>query len=289
VRAAYAALVLGLASGVWLAGQALSVTEGPATVADALALDPAGVDIDARRSEAVAVLLARCMTEHGLSWTPWVEPTPSVPDPELEPIAWAERWGFGVSTLVGRAVDVRGDPNLVAMDGLRPAEQERYRAAVSGTSPTDVGCQRSATDAVHGLRDRLLAPLRPALTDLDGRIAADPAARRAVDAWRRCALPVADGEVAERPTLGPALVQRFVASMEQLGAAARSVAGLAALQAEERRVAAALARCEAAFSEARADIARSFEKAFVTEHRAELERIGAAIRDAEAALPTLPP
>jgi hypothetical protein len=36
-------------------------------------------------------------------------------------------------------------------------------------------------------------------------------------------------------------------------------------------------------------VAAPFEAAFVTRHREELTRIGTAIRDAEAALPTMPP
>jgi hypothetical protein len=292
VRAAYGALILGLAGGLWLAGQALSITTGPVptTVADALGLDRVEVDIDARRSEAVAVLVARCMAAHGLPWEPRIEPPAAVPDPDLEPIAWAERWGFGISTLVGRHMaEAPHDPERVSIETLPREDRDGYRAALSGTGPTDVGCQRAATDAVYGLRDRLLAPLKPGLTDLDGRIAADGAARQAVEAWRRCVAPIADGRTPERRTFATTLVQGFVTRSAMLGLGPPGATGRLALQVEERRVAATLARCEAAFVKARADVAGPYEAAFVAQHGAELERIGAAIRDAEAALPTMPP
>ncbi len=292
MRAAYAALILGVVSGMWLAGQALTVAgdPAPATVADALGLEPAQVDIDARRAEAVAVLLARCMTGRGLAWTPWVEAAPDVPDADLDPVAWARRWGFGISTAVGRPTDAAArDPNRVAMDALPAAERDRYRSALAGTSTSDAGCQRPANDAVYGLRDRLLAPLQPALKDLDARIAADPGARGAVDAWRRCVLPVAGPAAPDRATLVPGLMGAFVARLEQLGPGAPPMAGLLALQAEERRVAVTVARCDVAFADARAAVAATYERAFIAEHGDDLRRIGAAIRDAEADLPTLPP
>jgi hypothetical protein len=67
------------------------------------------------------------------------------------------------------------------------------------------------------------------------------------------------------------------------------MAGLFALQTDERRVAAILAGCEAAFARIREPVAAPFEAAFVAHHRDALASVGAAIRDAEAALPTLPP
>jgi hypothetical protein len=67
-----------------------------------------------------------------------------------------------------------------------------------------------------------------------------------------------------------------------------AVAGLAALQAEERRAATVLARCEEAFSAGRSLVAAPFEASFTREHGDELRRVGAEIRAAEAALPTAP-
>ena len=291
MRAAYAALILGIVGGLWLASRVLSADVAPAstTVAGTLALDVDGIDLDKRRSEAVALLVARCMNARGLAWQPWIETAPSVPDAELEPVAWAERWGFGVSTTLGRRISPPADRNLTAVDAMPADMQARYRDALYGTAADDPGCQRSANDTVYGLRERFLAPLRHALTDLDAGIAADPRAIHAVDEWRLCVAPIAGPDRPERRTLAQQLIARFQARVDVIGTTPAGMAEQLALQTDERRVAATLARCEARFAESRASVAAPFEAAFVTRHREELTRIGTAIRDAEAALPTMPP
>src|SRR4029453_9524500 len=99
-------------------------------------------DLDRRHAEAVAALVARCMAGLGLTWTPWVEPTPTVPGAELDPAVWAARWGFGVSPTVGRPEpEPASDPNLASIAATSPADRERYREALDGrggrrTGPT---------------------------------------------------------------------------------------------------------------------------------------------------------
>jgi hypothetical protein len=283
MRAAYAALILGFLSGLVLATGVLSGrghTEA-STVAGVLALHRTGADLDRRHAEAVAALVARCMAGRGLPWTPWVEPPPTVPDAELDPTAWAVRWGLGVSTTVGRPEpEPASDPNLASIAATSPADRERYREALDGRG----GCRTAATDSVYGIRDRALAPLQESLRDLEARIAASPAAVQAKETWRRCVEPVAAGHTLDPRTLQSNLREWFVQRLMALG----HIGGLVALQVDERRVATVLAECDARYEQARVDAAEPFEAAFLGVHRTTLEAIGAAIRSAEAALPTVP-
>ena len=68
----------------------------------------------------------------------------------------------------------------------------------------------------------------------------------------------------------------------------RDAAALERLQAEERRVATALAVCELAYARGRSLVAVVHETAFVLAHGPALEAAGAAIRAAEAAYPPDP-
>lgn len=292
MRAAYAALILGLVGGLALATGVLSgrSVPPPTTVADALGLEVQGFDVDRRRGEAVAVLVARCMTRHGFPWTPWVEPPPSVPDPDLAPIPWAERWGFGISTTVGRVVAVeRADPNLATLGALGPDDRDTLRRTLFG-SRDGPGCQAAASAAVFGLRERHLASMRPLLDALDGRIAADPRARSLVSAWRACVAPVTSGMATVERSEVPQRVMAAIADrLAALPQAPTAIGGPAALQADERRAATVLARCEEAFSGGRSVVAAPYEASFTLEHGDELRRIGAEVRAEEAALPSLPP
>ncbi len=290
MRAAHAAVALGVLGGMLLATVVLSGrTSVPQTVSAALALDPPGPSLDRRRAEAVAALVAACMARHGLRWRPVVESVPSIQDPDLGPIDWARRWGFGVSTMIGRPGPASTDtPDPSVPDGVPSAERAAYVRALHGDG-TAPGCQPSATEAVYGIRDRLLAALRPALVALDARIAADPAAARALEAWRSCVRPVVGGLALDRRSLPGALLERYARRSSTIDLGALAVAGLAALQTDERRVATAVAACEVAFAVDRAAAAAPHEAAFVAAHRAELRSTGAAIRAAQAALPTLPP
>lgn len=291
MRAGLAALVLGIAGGLAIATGVLSMRGAPAptTVAEALALDGGGPDLDRRRADAVAILVSACMRRHGWSWKPWPEPPMALPDASMDPVSWADRWGFGVTTGAAAAsAPAPIDPNLSSLARLAPDDRDRMRVALFGDGSRG-GCQAQATSEVYGLRERLLAPIRPALEDLDRRIAADPAAATVQARWRACVGPIAGGLPLDRRTLAASLVERFAARVASFGTVPAAIAGRAALQVEERRVAASLARCETAYETDRANVAAPHEAAFVLEQRAALEAVGRTIRAAEAALPTLPP
>jgi hypothetical protein len=285
VRAAYLALLLGLVGGLGLATAVLSeAADRPTTVAAALGLR-SDAALDDRRSVAVAVLTAACMRRLGLDWAHTVEPAPTIPNADLDPIAWADRWGFGISTAVAQpSVPPDTDPNLAAVAAMPVAAQSVYRAALHGATGRS-GCHETANATVYGLRDRLLAPLRPSLDALEAEIASDPGALRALGSWHDCVAGVSAGATIDRRSLPGALVQRFIGRMS----APIDSGDLPALQAEERRVAGVLARCEVGYADAKATAAARHETMFVARHREVLRTIGDAIRAAEAALPTLPP
>src|SRR5689334_6255871 len=167
VRAAYLALVLGLAGGLGLATVVLS-GGGPAAVTVAAALDlDDGADVDRRREAAVAVLTARCMASLGFDWLAIPDSAPSVPDASLDPVSWADRWGFGVSTMIGRSESTPlPDRNLEALARLPAAEQTAARSALHGSSVRP-GCAEMASTDVYGSRERAMAPIRAALAALD--------------------------------------------------------------------------------------------------------------------------
>jgi hypothetical protein len=286
VKAAYGALTIGLVVGPWLATTVLSSAgHRPTTVEEALGLGTAGAELDGRRAAAAAVLTAACMRSLGLRWQPTPEPLPEIPDPGLGPVAWADRWGFGVSTITARPAGSADDSNLGAIATLSEVLRSRYRAALNG-SAGHPGCQETARESVYGLRDRLLRPLRPDLDALDAAVTADPGLGRAVAVWRGCVGRVADGLPIDRRSLPGALIQRFAARAADVEPGSPP---LRDIQEEERRVAGVLARCEESYTNARTRIAARHEAAFVATHEAALRAVGAAIRAAEAALPTLPP
>jgi hypothetical protein len=288
VRAAYAALILGILGGLGLATIALSGRIiGPSTVEEALGLDPTSPDIDRRRADAVAMLVATCMRRQGLDWEPIPEMAPALPEPQLGPVAWAERWGFGISTMVGTPPPATvADPNLDRMTLAGPVGRQAFQRALQGDG-RGRGCRAVATDAVYGLRDRLLRPLAQDLAALQRRTAADPASARLDTAWRACVADVATGLPLVRRTLARDLLQRYADRLAALGEG--SSPDLLRLQDDERRVATAVARCEVDDEAGRSRIRVPHEAAFVAANRARLAAIGAAIRAAEAAWPTLPP
>jgi hypothetical protein len=232
---------------------------------------------------AVAALTAACMRRHGLDWAAVPEPVPSIPDANLDPTAWADRWGFGIATMAGvPATSAPPDANLEALERMPAAAQAVVRAALHGTA-SDPGCVEQATQEVYGLRTRALAPLRPVLEELSASIDADPWVVAAVATWRGCVAHVSRGLAAERRTLAGALVERAVARLDDVRAGR---ADLGSVQRQERQDAGMLARCEAAFTDARGRVAQRYEAPFVARYRAQLESIGVAIRAAEAAWPS---
>ncbi len=282
------AIVLAVAAVVLVAAVAadgVAMPNEPTRLVDALGLRDADPGLDRRRSEAVAVLTAACMADHGFVYLPVVEAPPAIPDADLGPVAWAERWGFGVSTSIDAAPPPpQPDPNLEAVGRMPPGERDRYLVALHGPAAGGGGCHGKAVDAVLGLRDRALAPLARELDALEAAIDGDPGTVALLGAWRDCVRP-AGFAAADRSTLGSRLIDAFAARV----AVAGDRTALAAIQAEERAVATVVAHCEVAYAAGRDAVAAVHEAPFVRAHLVWLRSIGAGIRAAEAALPTLPP
>lgn len=283
-----------LTGGLWLAcaagltlavGGALEPTPAPTTIEAALGgpADPAAAAVlERRRATAVESLTLDCMTRAGLPYMPVSDPIPVVPDADLAPIAWAERWGFGVSTAVGTATDealpgAAGDPNLDRVTAMSEADRVTYLAALFGR-PGRPGCRAIAEDRVRGSRARRLATLEPAMEALRAAVAADPRAIQATEAWRRC-LGTAGISADDRQTTVASLVEAIAARVRT--AAPESIPGI---QAEERRLAVAVARCETAYGETMAPVQATHERPFVIVHGGELEAIRIALSADDAAL-----
>jgi hypothetical protein len=253
----------------------------------AAALDlPGGPELDRRRASAVALRTASCMTAAGHPFQPWVEPPPVIPDADLDPIAWAERWGFGISTadepLPGPAID----PNLARIAALPTAQRLRATEDLFG-SDARAGCQPLAADHVYGLRERVLLPLRPGLTALGARIEADPVVVAARAGWLDCVAPwIPPG--APGPS-GAGDLEPVRAWFAWRAAIAVDADVRQAVELDERRVAAAFARCDVRLHEDRRRAASPHEQAFVSVHRVELDELAAIIRREEAGYPLVGP
>ena len=277
------AVAVSLVVGAWVA-------PAPTTVAAALGLDDAeDPALERRRAIAVARQTGSCMAEQGFTYLAIPAPAPDIPDADLDPVAWAGRWGFGISTAVGGTASIHPDPNAQRAVGLDPATRDRYERSLHGRDGVP-GCLTRATEAVFGLRERLLSPLRTDLVALDRAIEADPGMTAIREAWRSCVGPslVAVGiepDVIDRSRLPSQVTAAVIARLEQ---DRNDPTRLAGLQAAERRVAVDLARCEIRFAAGRALVASPHESTFVREHGAELDRIGTAIREAEDRLGDAP-
>jgi hypothetical protein len=245
--------------------------------------DPAAaLDAERRAEEAVEALTRACMRAAGFAYTAFVD-LPPIPDPALGPLEWTERWGFGVSTSVDAAPPpATTDPTMERLARLEAQERGRYLAALDG--PPHPGCRPAANQVVRGLRERLEGPLRPALDDLRAAIAAHPDAVAADGQWRRC-LTAARIDVTDRGRTIPRLIATLAERVARLRVGDR--AGLRSLQAEERSLAVAAARCEMAYDDALRRVSAPLERRFVEDHASALAAIRRAIDHAEGSWPTL--
>jgi|GEM_PF-3310075 len=168
-----------------------------------------------------------------------------------------------IAEAIGAAPDATMDERRVLAVAMRT---RACMAALHGDGAGQAGCHGRALDAVHGLRDRALEPLRERLDGLRMSIEQDPAIPALDAGWDACV--------------------RMERSFTERAAAVRSDPPLVAEVAkEERRVASGIARCKATYTAGMAVIAAPYEARFVATYRSLLARIGLRIRSTEAAYP----
>lgn len=183
-----------------------------------------------------------------------------------------------IAEAIGAAPDATMDERRVLAVAMRT---RACVAALYGDGAGQAGCHGRALDAVHGLRDRALEPLRERLDGLRTSIEQDPAIPALDAAWDACirALGI---QLTDRATLAARMQRSFTERTAAVRADPRLVAAVAE---EEQRVASGIARCKATYTAGMAVIAAPYEARFVATYRSLLARIGARIRSTEAAYP----
>jgi hypothetical protein len=244
-------------------------------------------EVERQRHLQVENLIADCMAEQGFDYVPVpIEDRRSGPFDEayaLDAADFAERYGYGVTTLTPQTSEPVPDPNQQIMDGLPPEEQEEYRQALWGAAdvvdpePADQGCQMRAASTVYGLDDPdglaremdRFEDLFQALDELWQRIEDDPRLADTDRHWVQC-MTAAGYPGFERPhDARQSVFDQFAALSGQAEPDPDQVADLRAYEL-------ALAPVDHACREEHIEgprrmVAFEHEASFVEQHRAELE------------------
>jgi hypothetical protein len=261
-----------------LAAAGAIVLRPPAATAPSLAYflvndDPAVVD---RRVwmewDLTERLIRDCMAAAGLSYVALHLPTTNDADAALSPRDRVAKDGFGATTRLDPPEIAETDPNMSYLEGLAPARQDAYRAALLGDdTPADPGCQQIGQKAVLGPRATAIGAIEDLVDELAAAKTRDPLVQRGEAAWRACAraagLPVSRQDA---QAMGHDL---FAARLAQVDGASGGEAAdrLAALQDEERRVALAIHACDEAFAHDTQPPAAAVERDWATRHH---DRLG---------------
>ncbi len=287
VPVAMAALVIAIALEPGLGRQ-------PVGLADYLGWrDTRTPELDAREALVVQRRIAACMSALGLSYREFVEPPPAIPDAELGPREWAEKWGFGVSTSVGiaGAMPPATDPNLAYVESLAPDARDAYRVALYGSGATP-GCNGQANDLVYGRHDRLLAGLAAELAGLEDAIARDARMVLADARWMAC---IADASFrpSSRRRFGQDAVELLTRRLEAVmgpppGDPTIDRSALAGLQSFEIELALRGFDCAEGVRAISDAVRLEYESRFVDGHRAALDEIKAQAARLDADLRLAP-
>jgi hypothetical protein len=247
-----------------------------------------------QRQAAMEELIASCMADRGFRYLP-------VPVDQrmagglaeayaLDPAEFAERYGYGVTTLHEPGGDDGFvDPNREIRAALPPERQRAYDRALWGGAadpggatafPGDQGCHAEATAQVYGDRAELdrgyarFQDLLDALGELYRRIEDDPRLREAVRGWAACMAEAGYGGFAEPEDARQSVLDRL-APPESGGSppAPPDPAELAEVRAYELALAPVDLACQRDHLDGpRREVTAERELAFIEAHRAELAR-----------------
>jgi len=208
------------------------------------------------RQRQVEDQVAQCMAALGWQYTP-VDPTVAPGEPGTD--EFRDRYGYGITTFIGATPDPaidEPDPNAAYVATLGPVEQERYlndlygppdeeaagdetTTTLAGTAPA--GCQGQARSFVYTDVPTLDTDAQQRLDGALGTIRGDPRVVAATADWAACVAAAANGQTwtfADTEQIQPYLEAKLAATNTD------DAAAVAALQAEERALAAADHGCQ---------------------------------------------
>lgn len=187
--------------GAMSAGLPLGLAIGQPGDGGTSALQTSATARETRRQEAIA----QCMIDQGWEYTAWVtDDSSSAASPaylELTRRQFAERYGFGISTMLddGPAVmatasEAQDDPNARYVRSLSPSERAAYNETLYGGSSegsADHSCQAQADEMLastpgSGSDLAFIDSFEQDLNDLRRRIEADPRVLSAHASYASC-------------------------------------------------------------------------------------------------------
>src|SRR5437773_3278274 len=277
---------------VWLSKPASRPVQG---LYDYLGLnDPATSGTRAKlEDQATEELVASCMASRGFTYRPRRDGPPQPPDPELAPVEWAEKWGFGIATSVGTSTDesLEADPNDSYIQSLSGTQRNAFFTALRGAaepaaSSAPEGCLPLANDQVYGRYNSVLTPVSDALESIGPDIHQDSRVAPAIADWASChvgaGLPRDHPERVAQRLASDVSTQLMAIMGPPPGRPDYDRAALSSLQASDKRVATAVAICSQRFQDAYRPIANEYESRWASLHADTLKQVTEQLAEFDA-------
>lgn len=269
----------------------------------------------ARAAAQVEELIAGCMAEQGFEYVPRTAAGPapeaalSEVDDGLDPIEFAQQWGYAITTgppddspSPGPSPEVV-DPNETIRATMTATELAAYDEALWGVSPENAdgaeyveptgdrrGCHAAANDAVYGAgmdEDDPFAGLMEEMTRMWESVPTDDRVLAAQADWAACMADaghlglarIGDGETTVADLVQPivdevyATVPEDASEEERVAAQALVDERVAAITPQEIEIAVADMTCRAQvrYEDVYAEVDRDLQQQFYDAHRVELE------------------